>query len=624
MSSASLSGKRTPIPAADLRNILRWMFLLRVCLSSAIVLIAAFLWRDFFHARSTLVLLLFLLLSYVFTAFGYWRLRAGRFENASFLWLQLLHDLVFTTVVVVYTEGVGSPFSRLYIPQVAVASVIFGISGGALFAGAASTIFVLLGIYQREFASSFSFDAEYFPKLSAPEEPFLLNILLLVALFFLVALIMDFLRARLVTAGERVQALETEIRFITIDTRDILDSIESGVVSIDSAGRLAFINRKALDLLGIRLLTRDPEPVWQEITTRAPSLARLLLDTLDHKPAISRGELELDSPEGRHVPLGITTNLLYDEQGARRGVTAVFRDISHVKRMEELSRQRDRLAAVAELSASLAHEIKNPLASIRTSVELLASGDDVAGSGGGNGGDGLRWSARRSGGGGQGAARREEEEERLFRLIVKESDRLAKLLTDFLHFSRMELREEVPVPLRELLEEVVELQLLPAARNAATIGLEWLGLREPVVDGDFDLLKQLFQNVIANAVQAASEHGADAAVTIRVTRDYGERAEIYGLDPGQYVETRVIDNGPGIKPADLPRIFDPFFTTKPQGNGLGLAIVHRIVNVHGGALFVESKPGSGADFRVYLPLSSRRVRTRTRAKPRSHAPAPGA
>jgi two-component system sensor histidine kinase PilS (NtrC family) len=580
MSRASEAGTSASISTADLRNILRWMFLLRVCLSTVVVLSGAFVWHDFFRARSSLVLLLFLVSSYVFTGYGYSQLRTESFARARFLWLQLLHDLIFVTAVVLYTGGVDSPFRLLYIPLVALASILFVMRGGVLFAFAASGIYVLLGVYQREFASAITWDTPYVPRLASPGEPFLLSILLMVALFVLVAVFTAFLRSRLVTAGARVQELETEIRFITIDTRDILDSIESGVVSIDSRGELAFINRKAMELLGIQLLSHEPRSVWREVASRAPALARILVETLDFRPAVSRGEIEVDSGEGL-MPLGITTNLLCDESGARRGVTAVFRDISNVKRMEQLSRQHDRLSAVAELSASLAHEIKNPLASIRSSVELLSTD-----------------------------APRSEDDARLFRLIVRESDRLSKLLTDFLHFSRMELREEVPIALRELIEEVVELCSLPSVRPRAEIAVEWIGLREPVVEGDFDLLKQLFQNLLANAAQAL-EGQSDGRVTVTVSRDYAANAERYELDPGRFVETRIADNGPGIQPLDLPRIFNPFFTTRARGTGLGLAIVHRVVNVHGGAIFVESAPGQGTEFRVYLPLSTRPARRRT-------------
>jgi two-component system sensor histidine kinase PilS (NtrC family) len=582
MSRVPEAGRGASISAADLRNILRWMLLLRACLSTVIVLSGAFVWPAFFRARSSLVLLLFLILSYVFTAFGYWRLRANRFARARFLWLQLLHDLVFATAIVAFTGGVDSAFTLLYIPLVALASILFGMGGGVLCACAASGVYILLGVYQREFATKLAWDVAYVPRLSVPAEPFLLNLLLLVALFFLIAVVTAFLRDRLVTAGARVQQLETEIRFITIDTRDILDSIESGVVSIDSRGELAFINRKAIELLGIDQLAPEPRSVWREIAVRAPALTRILVETLDFRPAVSRGEIEVESSEGQ-VPLGITTNLLYDESGAKRGVTAVFRDISAVKRMEQLSRQHDRLSAVAELSASLAHEIKNPLTSIRSSVELLSTD-----------------------------APRSEDDTRLFRLIVRESDRLSKLLTDFLHFSRMELREEVPIGLRELIEEVVELCSLPSARPSPRIGVEWIGLREPVVEGDFDLLKQLYQNLFVNAAQAL-EGQADGRITVTVTRDYAANAERYGLDPTRFVETRVADNGPGIQPQDLARIFNPFFTTRARGTGLGLAIVHRIVNVHGGAVFVESDPGRGAEFRVYLPLSPRSARPRAAA-----------
>jgi two-component system sensor histidine kinase PilS (NtrC family) len=574
------------------------MFLLRTCVSTVIVLSGALLWPAFFRARSSLVLLLFLGLAYLFTAYGCWRLRRGDVGQPRFLWLQLTHDLVFATAVLAYTGGIDSGFTLLYIPLVALASILFGIGGGTLFAAAVSSVVILLGVYQREFAAAVPPDMAYVPRLARPEEPFLLNTLLFVALFFLIAVFTAFLRSRLVKAGARVRELETEIRFMAIDTRDILDSIESGVLSIDGRGELAFINRKALELLGIQALSQDPPAVWREIAVRAPALARILLETLDFRPAVSRGEIEVEGPDG-HLPVGITTNLLYDEHGAKRGVAAVFRDISAVKRMEQLSRQHDRLSAIAELAASLAHEIKNPLAGIRSSVEMLSTD-----------------------------APRSADEARLFRLIVRESDRLSKLLTDFLHFSRMELREEVPIALRELLEEVVELVSLAAPRSAREVRLDWIGLKEPVVEGDFDLLKQLFQNLLTNAAQAL-EGQADGRVTVTVSRDYAANADLYGLDSGRFVETRVTDNGPGIQAQDQARIFQPFFTTRPGGTGLGLAIVHRIVNVHGGAIFVESEPGKGTEFRVYLPLSTRAARARPRATarpaPRSAAtPARGA
>ena len=579
MGASPAIARPSPISPADLRRILRWVLLLRLSLTIAIVLTGAFVWDNFFGARSSAVLIAALAVAFASSVGGAWRLRRGRVEGARFLWAQLLLDLVVVTVVVLYTGGVTSAFTLLYIPQVALATVLFGTSGGIFVATAASAVYVLLGVWQREFAAGASWTGDILPPLPPPEEPFLLNILLLVGLFFFVALLTAFLRARLVRAGARVRELETEIRFMTIDTRDILDSIESGVVSIDHQGRLAFVNQEAYDLLGLRPVARDPELVWREIRTRAPELARLLEDTLGGSPALSRGEVSMDAPEGQ-VPLGITTNVLYGERGERRGVTAVFRDISHVKRMEDLARQRDRLAAVAELSASLAHEIKNPLATIRSSVELL--GGDASGSG---------------------------EETRLHELIVKESDRLSKLLTDFLHFARMELRSEGPVALRELLEHAVERQ---AVQPGAAVRLEWIGLRQPVVRGDSDLLLQLFQNLLANAVQACAASSGGGRITITVTRDFAARAERYGLDPARFVETRVVDQGVGIPPADLPRIFDPFFTTKPQGHGLGLAIVHRIVNVHGGAIFVESEPGRGTDVRVYLPLAPAASRARPR------------
>jgi len=223
---------------------------------------------------------------------------------------------------------------------------------------------------------------------------------------------------------------------------------------------------------------------------------------------------------------------------------------------------------VAELAASLAHEIKNPLASIRSAVEQL---------------------------GGEGLDREDQAE--LQRLVISESDRLARLLSDFIEFSRVEVRGYHPLDLGAVAAEAIGLvEQHPDASGCARI--EFRRPEEPlIVEGDADLLHRTIFNLVLNAVQHSGPNGL-----VRVEIGRIEEPE---LPPGVQVKApvriAVQDNGPGIRPEDVPRIFDPFFSTRRGGTGLGLALVHRAVQAHDGAILVDGGAGQGAHFTVYLP-----------------------
>jgi two-component system sensor histidine kinase PilS (NtrC family) len=244
------------------------------------------------------------------------------------------------------------------------------------------------------------------------------------------------------------------------------------------------------------------------------------------------------------------------------GVICSFQDLSEIKRMEAQVRQADRLAAIGRLAAGLAHEIRNPIASIRGSIEVL--------------GQNLKP---------QGADRR------LMDIVLRESDRLDGTIAEFLEFSRPRRLQPVMTDLTQMIDEVLLLLSQQAGDRLRTIREYPDGTVKVYVDPA--QIRQSLWNLGRNAVEAMLQ-GGTLRVVARVLR---------GTTPEQpsMVEMAVEDTGPGVSAEHLPQIFEPFYTTKPDGTGLGLAIVHRIIEEHEGDIRVEAAAGGGARFVVTLP-----------------------
>jgi two-component system sensor histidine kinase PilS (NtrC family) len=253
-------------------------------------------------------------------------------------------------------------------------------------------------------------------------------------------------------------------------------------------------------------------------------------------------------------------------------VTAVIQDITEARQLDDLVHRADRLEAVAALGASLAHEIKNPLASIRSAAEQLGGTRLVA-----------------------------EDRQKLHELVVAESERLSRLLTEFMEFSRMDAQRWSSVDLGRVAGDAVSLVSRHPDRTEG-MRIDYGQPPAPVmVDGDHDLLHRAVFNLVLNAVQHA---GPDGVVTVEVDRPNGDIPHTVQLP--EPVRVRVRDTGPGVREEDVARMFDPFFTRRTGGTGLGLALVHRAVEAHRGAILVDSVAGSGACFTIYLPAHAGR------------------
>ena len=327
------------------------------------------------------------------------------------------------------------------------------------------------------------------------------------------------------------------------------------MLTVDSSGFLLYANPKAQALLGLDLEGALGGPVLDLIEFAAPELAQALRRSVTDRVRTTRAEGTV-TLEAKRFSIGVTTTYTEgDGQRTDRTATAIFQDISDQKRLESLRLRAERLEGVAELSASLAHEIKNPLASIRSSVEQLSRMPQTTA-------DGKTLSA----------------------LVMRESDRLSRLLTEFLDFARVRVTRTEQVNLAEIVRGAGRLaEVHPDRREQVRVCYDVPDDTCLVVEGDEDLLHRAVFNLALNAVQVAPPGTTVRIEAMPMTPDQLPLGVRY--EQGS-VSVRVTDEGAGIPLEIRDRLFDPFFTTKPGGSGLGLAVVHRAIEAHRGMVFL--------------------------------------
>lgn len=532
------------------RDLLRWLYLGRMALVTGILLGAILAWSGAEPAQTLVATLLFLT-STLLTGISFIVTHVrGHEPGDNFVWLQVLFDVLLVTAVVHVTGGGGSPFAFLYILVISAGALLLPLPGG-----------VLAGIF-----AAILFMADVVALNLEELRP---RILLQTGLFTLVAVVTGWLGDRVRRAGLALGRVESALRRLQVDTDQILAKISSGVLTVDSDGRLLYLNPAGEALLGLEGAHWRGAPVLDAVHRVAPGLATVLIRSLRNRRPVSRFKT-VARRNGMEAMLGVSTTVLMGEAGEAPSVTAIFQDITDQERLEALNRQNERLEAVAELGASLAHEIKNPLSSIRSAVEQLTS-------------DPLSPEDRRT----------------LERLVIAESNRLSRLLSEFLEFSALRLGKTQEVDVAGLVADCIA---MVGRHHEVPRGVSFSqeGTRGPVrIPGDVDLLHRALFNLLLNAAQFAGPGGA-----VRVEVLAGEDCPPPPAeDLDNPVCIRVSDSGPGVAPEDVPRIFDPFFTRRTGGSGMGLAVVHRTVEAHAGMISVGRSREGGAEFSVFLPGS---------------------
>ncbi len=344
-------------------------------------------------------------------------------------------------------------------------------------------------------------------------------------------------------AEQRAEAVESL-------TEDILQCVSNGVITFDVEGRVTTVNRAAGDTLAI-----DPaEAVGKACRDIIPSnaLCGLIEDTLESHTPSRRMEVELKR-NGTSMWLGFNTALLTDRQGKGLGVILSFSDLTEVKRLQEQIELKERLTALGEMSAGIAHELRNPMAVIAGYLNLLEKKADAGG-------------------------------QRVIKDILAEIDGMNRIIGDLLTFARPTALNRSAVSVRELLESCMETALQSRPQEKLRKEFDVTDVQASV---DEVLMRQALANIIQNAVEAMPEGGT---LTVR------------GKAQNRDLTIVVHDTGLGIEPENLKRIFLPFFTTKDRGVGMGLALAHKIITAHGGRIDAESDTGKGTRFTVTLPL----------------------
>ena len=339
----------------DPRRLLRWVLIGRLCLATAIFIAAVLNWTSVDRSKTLVASLAFAISAIVTVgSAGYTEIYRKRFGQA-FLYMQAVFDLLLVTAVVHLTNGTSSPFAAVYILVIATASLLVPASGGLSIAALGITFYFV----------------DVVVLLHSPlSEP---GVWIQLAVIALVTLGIRYLSARLRESGEGKLMLAAALEQTRLQADDILRNIRSGVITVNAEGRLLYANPTAEQLLGVTLVSRLGEEIVEPIRRVAPELAVAIQLAAETKARTTRGEGTVSNAI-RRFPIGVTTTYTEHEHDAgRRTATAIFQDISDQKRLDALRLRAERLEGIAELSASLAHEIKNPLASIRSAVEQIGA-----------------------------------------------------------------------------------------------------------------------------------------------------------------------------------------------------------------------------------------------------------
>ncbi len=467
--------------------------------------------------------------------------------------IQITGDLLVETVLVYFTGGLDSPFSFLYLVSIITASMLLYRRGGIFSASGAVILYGALG------------DLMYYGVLRAPQQTWFvptawsssrlyLNMATNFAGFYATALLTSYISEKLQRTFEELDVNRQSLAELRALNQNVVQSIPSGLITLTPTGSVSFINPAGCSILHI-----EPHQAIGRIVTALgffnqkewPGVA----ETFSSDPIV-RDETEV-VVAGEHRMLGYALTPLTTIEGIASGYTLIFQDLTEMKKLESELRLKDRMAAVGELSAGIAHEIRNPLAAIAGSVQVLKKSDALS-----------------------------AQEQRLMSIILKESDRLNKSIAEFLRFVRPQEKRSRTFDIAGAISETLDLlqnspELTPDHRIVRQIEAPSFN-----IEGDPDQIRQVFWNLARNAIQAMPNGGV---LTVGTYTSHAAYHIVFS------------DSGRGMSAADQQRLFQPFRTNFPSGTGLGMAISYRIVQEHGGTIDVTTKEGLGTTIAVALP-----------------------
>jgi two-component system sensor histidine kinase PilS (NtrC family) len=478
-----------------------------------------------------------------------------------FTWLQVGMDFLLETILVARTGGIESPFAVLYVITVTVASLVPRRRVGLVTGSGCTLLFGTVTAVQY-FGLLQPLGWLLPSKLTAAETLQTFGVYGLA--FLVVGLLSGVLADQLRHADQSLREKEQGLTRLQVFHENIVQSISSGVFTTDEAGRITSFNPAAQEATGYDSAQVEGR-AWRDVFNWHPTepSEKAALTSL----APVRFEVECKRADGSRLVLGMTVSPLH-EQGRQIGLVGVFKDLTRIRDMEEEMRRREWLANLGEMSAGMAHEIRNPLGALAGAMQMLRK--DV---------------------------RSDDTSQRLMDIAIREARRLDNIITEFLQYARPPALHLAEHDLNKVLADTLDLiQHEARSRKSVTIATV-LAPERLAAQVDQDQLKQVFWNLATNAFDAMTAGGTLTIGTgLRRIDAGGRRSEV--------IEVAFHDTGEGIPKQNFDKIFLPFFTTKKEGSGLGLAQVHRIVDLHGGWIKVESEVGKGARFVLCLPQSA--------------------
>ncbi len=479
------------------------------------------------------ILLLYLIPLGFSVFYGRWKIQPRNLKRLSYL--QFLLDSVLVIGLILITGGIESWFSFLLILITMSASVVLGKRAGYIFATLNGILYGTILDLQYYGIIPISYNPEF------NERAFFYNIFINIFGLYLTAYLMSYLVTRLEKTSATLEKRDTDLRELSRFHSEVIENIPSGLFTTDSEGYITLFNPAAERITGLK---------------RKAVLSRKITDIfpfLSMPPRMGRteGRIRTRGDEERFIGMNISINR--DTHGNTVGFIGTFQDLTEIARMEEEIKRKEKLAAIGELSASIAHELRNPLASIKSSFEMLKEG-------------GLDNDSR----------------VRLMEIALTEMDRLDAIVTDFLLYSNPRPPVFTEFNLSRIVEEVIAM-----AENLKD-GVEVM-MQSPekiMMRGDEQRIRQLLWNLTVNAIESINETGK-----VMISVEKGPEGTIITIR----------DTGEGIPEEIGSKIFYPFFSTRERGTGLGLAIAYRIVEEHNGNIKFKSRPGKGTEFRITFP-----------------------
>ena len=503
---------------------------------------------------SLVTVLRLIVATYLFSLGSFLFLRFTNKYTRFLTYLQIIWDLIFVTLLLLITGGISSPYSFLYFLSIINASILLARKEAYYTASLCGILYGAILDFQY-FGKLASLGLSPIPAWQYGAKFVFFTIFINFVAFYLTAFLTGYLSER---ARKSESALEKKaIDFDELERlyRSIVSNLGSGLLTVTNEGRIRVFNRYAQQLTGI-----SHEDAYDRLL---PEIIPAMEKFVDRILSPQTGEVAYLSSHAVKMVIGFKSVPFSDVEGNRIGAIVNLLDLTQIKQMEAELKKADRLAAIGELSAHIAHEIRNPLAAISGSVQLIVQGDTIS-----------------------------HDDKRLLTIAVRETDRLNALISDFLAYARPAVPHKVAVDLNGFVAEIMT--FLATDHRFGQIAL--LNDCPPgmTVYVDRDQFRQVLLNLLVNAAEEMLSGG-----TVRLSASI-DRVEQNG---SEQLFTRIIieDNGSGMDPTIMARIFEPFFTTKQAGTGLGLATVYRIVESHGGTMHVESTPGTGTQFIISLP-----------------------